>query len=85
MFGNNLNATIAKVQGFIKDLEEGVESNKKAIEANDGKVATISAKESEQIKKIKNTAALDRTGVLNKSTALRDQNRVAEKLLSNLQ
>ena len=41
MFNNKLLKTLARVNDFIKDLETGIESNKKSIESNQDKIETI--------------------------------------------
>lgn len=86
MFGNkNLNKTIAKVQGFIKDLEIGVAENEKAIKVNETKVDNISKQESTDIGNVVAKAAAARVAVVNQILPLQEQNKVAKKLLNKLQ
>lgn len=84
MFGNKLNATIAKVQVFSKELEEGVIANEKEISANNKKVADMNATTEKKLKEIKVKATSDKAVVAAKSARLLDQNAIAKKLLSNL-
>jgi len=84
MFGTKLNATIAKVQGFITDLEVGVEANEKVLTANSKQIDTITAKENAKLKEIKTKAVVERATVTTKSGELLEQNRIATKLLSKL-
>ena len=84
MFGNKLNATIAKVTGFITELEKGIEANEAQIEKGVVEVLAITEAEVKAVEKVQAKAAAKRSLALEPTAALNKQNEVARKLLSKL-
>ena len=96
MFKNNkLSSVITQVTDFIKDLEEGIESNKEAIAANQVKATEIKSKATdrgtaiktiarEKATRIAEKAAVKRDKVTTETADLRAQNDIAAKLLKKL-
>lgn len=83
LFGNKLNATIAKVQVFIQDLEEGVAANKQTISQNNVEAEQVTTTEMDRIAEVQAKAAAKRLSIDTKTGALEAQNDIATKLLSN--
>ena len=84
MFGNKLNATIAKVTSFITELENGIAANEAQIEKGVVAVLAITEAETTKVAEVQAKAAAKRTLALEPTAELSRQNEVARKLLSKL-
>jgi len=82
---NKLNAAIAKVTGFIQELEDGITANVEVITKNDAEVFAINDRETADVRALQDKAAVKRTAVVEGTVALQAQNKIAANLLRKLQ